>query len=385
MFARIAAAVLGAAIVSAPAFATSPLPSFRFTSLRSGTLGMEFVNGINNNGLIVGFRASTPQGVILSQNGTRTLVPDGSLRPDSLNLSGQIAGTQFTGNGFRAFVRNPDGSMTFIEDPQGRSTDAFGINDAGKVLVNVSGPNGSAGAMLWQAGNVTPIIGPGGNQPTATDVNNSDVVVGNVRTLTGETQAFRWEAGAMTILGSLGNSDSYASDINDQGDIVGVTTTNAGVWSAFVWRNGVMNALSLPGMATSASAINANGWVVGSYDPDGFSSRAQLWINDQPVDLIGLVPALADFSSSFAVGVNDAGQIVGYGYRNGRETAFLLDPSSHGAVPEPASWAMLIAGFGLIGALQRRRSVRLHVMQSLHHGAGGAHAFHGGAAHDLAR
>lgn len=212
MFARIAAALLGAAIVSGPAFATSPLPSFRFTSLRSGTLGMEFVNGINNNGLIVGFRASTPQGVILSQNGTRTLVPDGSLRPDSLNLSGQIAGTQFTGNGFRAFVRNPDGSMTFIEDPQGRSTDAFGINDAGKVLVNVSGPNGSAGAMLWQAGNVTPIIGPGGNQPTATDVNNSDVVVGNVRTLTGETQAFRWEAGAMTILGSLGNSDSYASD-----------------------------------------------------------------------------------------------------------------------------------------------------------------------------
>jgi hypothetical protein len=26
-----------------------------------------------------------------------------------------------------------------------------------------------------------------------------------------------------------------------------------------------------------------------------------------------------------------------------------------GAVPEPASWAMLIAGFGLVGAMQRRR------------------------------
>lgn len=29
-----------------------------------------------------------------------------------------------------------------------------------------------------------------------------------------------------------------------------------------------------------------------------------------------------------------------------------------GAVPEPASWAMLIAGFGLVGALQRRRQPR---------------------------
>ena len=28
-----------------------------------------------------------------------------------------------------------------------------------------------------------------------------------------------------------------------------------------------------------------------------------------------------------------------------------------GAVPEPASWAMLIAGFGLVGAVQRRRKV----------------------------
>lgn len=30
-----------------------------------------------------------------------------------------------------------------------------------------------------------------------------------------------------------------------------------------------------------------------------------------------------------------------------------------GAVPEPASWAMLIAGFGLVGAIQRRRAAAL--------------------------
>jgi hypothetical protein len=36
------------------------------------------------------------------------------------------------------------------------------------------------------------------------------------------------------------------------------------------------------------------------------------------------------------------------------ETWVVRDPAG-GAVPEPASWAMLIAGFGLVGAIQRRR------------------------------
>jgi hypothetical protein len=36
-------------------------------------------------------------------------------------------------------------------------------------------------------------------------------------------------------------------------------------------------------------------------------------------------------------------------------TVFSAVPS--GAVPEPASWAMLIAGFGLVGAMQRRRAI----------------------------
>ena len=34
-------------------------------------------------------------------------------------------------------------------------------------------------------------------------------------------------------------------------------------------------------------------------------------------------------------------------------------PLGPGAVPEPASWAMLIAGFGLVGAMARRRRAKL--------------------------
>jgi hypothetical protein len=43
------------------------------------------------------------------------------------------------------------------------------------------------------------------------------------------------------------------------------------------------------------------------------------------------------------------------------QEGFVLDnitstPSAVGAVPEPSSWAMLIAGFGLVGAVARRRA-----------------------------
>jgi hypothetical protein len=45
------------------------------------------------------------------------------------------------------------------------------------------------------------------------------------------------------------------------------------------------------------------------------------------------------------------------------DVAYHLDITSNAApgVPEPASWAMLIAGFGLTGAAMRRRGVRVRV------------------------
>ncbi len=41
-------------------------------------------------------------------------------------------------------------------------------------------------------------------------------------------------------------------------------------------------------------------------------------------------------------------------------TSFTLTPiTSNGAVPEPATWAMLLVGFGLVGAAARRRATRV--------------------------
>ena len=46
-------------------------------------------------------------------------------------------------------------------------------------------------------------------------------------------------------------------------------------------------------------------------------------------------------------------------YANGQQAAYgtiTASPANTGAVPEPSSWAMMILGFGLTGALLRRRN-----------------------------
>jgi hypothetical protein len=47
-----------------------------------------------------------------------------------------------------------------------------------------------------------------------------------------------------------------------------------------------------------------------------------------------------------------------YGFYVAPEFSFFgRDALSIGTIPEPSSWAMLIAGFGLVGATLRRRRV----------------------------
>ena len=52
---------------------------------------------------------------------------------------------------------------------------------------------------------------------------------------------------------------------------------------------------------------------------------------------------------------NGRGTTLYSGYLDGRDVASVSTTFTAGGVPEPASWAMLIAGFGLTGAAARRR------------------------------
>ncbi len=65
-----------------------------------------------------------------------------------------------------------------------------------------------------------------------------------------------------------------------------------------------------------------------------------------PLDPLKGVTTLAD-----ARGINNLGQIVGLGIISGKSHAFLVTP-----VPEPETYAMMVAGLGLLGFMLRRQS-----------------------------
>ena len=66
------------------------------------------------------------------------------------------------------------------------------------------------------------------------------------------------------------------------------------------------------------------------------------------------------WTSTYTVGAADVGSTIsivlnGAGDQGNWDNVRLDGPSGTGGVPEPASWALLIAGFGMVGASLRRR------------------------------
>ncbi len=94
--------------------------------------------------------------------------------------------------------------------------------------------------------------------------------------------------------------------------------------------------------------------------------RADIFVSGDLVNFTFLGTALDsgitsfDLSSIGFLGPVRAVKIVGldsFGGSQGFDVGFIqVLPGSIGGVPEPSSWAMLIAGFGLVGAASRRRA-----------------------------
>jgi probable HAF family extracellular repeat protein len=157
------------------------------------------------------------------------------------------------------------------------------------------------------------IAGIVGTSPSATAVNRTGQVAGQ-RRVGGVPRAFRWSGGSSTDLlppsGNPADSTRVAS-MNDAGWVVGNTTM--GTFSdATLWRPG-QAALLLETLSTArrttARAINNHDEVVGYYLRDGGFSAFGWSAATGMVELPVCSPA---FSSRFAMGVSDAGSVVGY-------------------------------------------------------------------------
>ena len=136
--------------------------------------------------------------------------------------------------------------------------------------------------------------------------------------------------------------------------MAGYSTAADGLLHATVWNGTTPTELgTLPGGFQSfAVGINDRGQVVGYTDING-SNIATIWNGSDPTNL-GTLPGGI---SSEALGINDLGDIVGYSFINGGTfDAVVWTPVT--AVPEPSTWAMLLLGFAGIGFMAYRRKAK---------------------------
>ena len=130
--------------------------------------------------------------------------------------------------------------------------------------------------------------------------------------------AFFYNKGTITDLGTLGGSYSFALGINDSGRVVGWADNSGNVSQAFLYSGGTLSALGALG--GGAQGISAAGQIVGwSNDPNGVP-RACRYSDGAAIEL----GVFSTGSYSYALDINDTGQVVGYGDAGG-EHAFLYE------------------------------------------------------------
>lgn len=131
------------------------------------------------------------------------------------------------------------------------------------------------------------------------------------------TQSATAQVYQMTDLGTLGGSNTFARGINSRGEVVGDSEFKEGVpvRHAFLFSNGIMKDLTptltdTNGKGSLAFGINNLGIVVGAAPTSGcvFGPCAVMWRGGTMTDL-GM-----GGHESYATGVNDIGQIVGWNF-----------------------------------------------------------------------
>lgn len=202
------------------------------------------------------------------------------------------------------------------------------INNAGQV----AGWDLLKQAFVWQNGTVT-YLSRLGSYSRALGINNRGQVVGYSSTQSGKQHAVLWNNGVIRDLGTLiGGHNSQAKSINRGGKVVGWSDTSSGLKHAVLWQNRQISDLgTIGGNASLATDINNRGTVVGySFTVNNYKEipvHAFVWKNGIIRDLNSLLPANSGWELNTAYGINNLGQIVGSGQKNGQTRAFLLTPT----------------------------------------------------------
>lgn len=356
----IALAVIMLLLVNLGVKAREPLAT-AYTIEDLGSFGDETrANDINDSGQVVGywhvastasahaFRFTDGVGLVdLNQ-----IANEHNAYSTGINNSGQVSGIADRsggGGGYHVF-RYTDGiGLVDLGSLPGYRFSFIGaINDSGQVVGYAYGATNGPDvirAFRFTNGVGMQNIGTLGRGSTALSINNFGQVVGFSEVATTPAND-EWNPGhAFLYTDCMGMQDlnnlidpslgwelRQASAINDKRQIVGFGEHIGSGLHAFLYTDGAVQDLgTFPGGGISyALDINDKGDVVGAayLDPTGAGNfRAMLYTRSRGMqNLNDLIDPSLGWVLRRATGINERGQIAGWGYLNGLEHAFRLTP-----------------------------------------------------------
>ena len=320
-----------------------------------------------------------------------------------INDAGQVVGSSKTASGeTHAFLTGPDGmgmSRVGIDSWWNSSSEAFGINNAGQVIGHYPSTSDPEGFITWGHSFIT---GPNGVGTTylgfvAEGINDRGTVVG---------WDYPAEPFSSIYPGVVSQSDLGGNRYTrllgpfllgpfvDTGDMFLAINNSEQVVGSASGHVVLGFSVSPPGFWTDIGAlagnyystavgINEAGQIIGSFSGNGVSHA---FITNASATELTDLGTLGGLSSS-PYGINDTGQVVGWANtENGAQHAFITGPNGEGmtdlnslvhlsegvvltaamdinnkgqvivlAIPEPETYALMLAGLGLIGFVAQRQ------------------------------
>jgi hypothetical protein len=292
-------------------------------------------------------------------------------------------------------------NLTFVTDPTLTGViNLLGINNSGTIAGFDNGVT-NAGFTLTLPHAFTVVNFPGAASTQVTGINGAGDLSGFYVDTVGNTHGFTRIGGSFaTVDNPLSTVFNQALGINNSNETVGYfapTATGTPGDIAYSQTGGSftdINHLLPTNFNSQAVGINstATPWIVGFYQPDSALATSFGFVDEG-----GAIQTIDPFGSTFtqALGVNDLGEIVGFyvgadgnqhGYIDnggvftsfdpplsasttingindkGDIVGFYTNPTTDTVdgfvgtpVPEPSTWAMMLAGFAGLGFLGYRK------------------------------
>lgn len=262
-----------------------------------------------------------------------------------------------------------NGAMTPLPTLGGNNAMALGLNNPGQVIGVAENRTHDPGCPSPQVLDFEPLVWgpnqgevqalptlPGDTVGFALGINDVGQIAGSSGTCANTVvtavglfvgpHAVLWENGSVRDLGNLGGKMmGKAGAINNRGEVAGFSDLPDGTVHSFLWTKSAgmqdLGALGGDVLGDPAGINNSTQVVGGSCDSSG-NCRAFLWQDNVLSDLNSLIPADSPLYLAYALGINDAGEIVGFAVETstGDVHGYLATPiqgKSGGHVVAPAA------------------------------------------------